>query len=75
MAKLTYAEIIERDQLYCILADLGLRLDLADKPKLMPRLVNLVAPEHIWNCLHKAILFSMRRMVIGCLKATADGVN
>ncbi|MDK4623984.1 hypothetical protein QG098_01285, partial [Kingella kingae] len=43
MARLTYAEIIERDQRYKILADLGLRLDLADTPKLMPRLVDLVA--------------------------------
>lgn len=47
MARLTYAEIIERDQCYKILADLGLRLDLADTPKLMPRLVDLVAPEHL----------------------------
>lgn len=45
--KLTYAEIIERDQRYHILADLGLRLDLLDTPKLMPRLVELVAPEHL----------------------------
>lgn len=47
MAKLTYAEIIERDQRYRILADLGLRLDLLDTPKLMPRLVDLVVPEHL----------------------------
>lgn len=47
MARLTYAEIIERDQCYKILADLGLRLDLADTPKLMPRLVDLVTPEHL----------------------------
>lgn len=47
MAKLTYAEIIERDQRYKILADLGLRLDLLDTHKLMPRLVDLVAPEHL----------------------------
>lgn len=47
MAKLTYAQIIERDQRYRILADLGLRLDLVDTPKLMPRLVDLVAPEHL----------------------------
>lgn len=46
MAKLTYAQIIERDQRYKILADLGLRLDLIDTPKLMPRLIELVAPEH-----------------------------
>ena len=44
MAKLSYAHIIERDQRYRILADLGLRLDLVDTPKLMPRLVDLVAP-------------------------------
>lgn len=47
MAKLTYAQIIERDQRYKILADLGLRLDLIDTPKLMPRLVEPVAPEHL----------------------------
>lgn len=45
--KLNYAHIIERDQRYKILADLGLRLDLLDTPKLMPRLVELVAPEHL----------------------------
>ena len=45
--KLSYAQIIERDQRYKILADLGLRLNLLDTPKLMPRLVDLVAPEHL----------------------------
>ena len=45
--KLTYAEIIERDQRFKILADLGLRLDLVDTTKLMPRLVDWVAPEHL----------------------------
>ena len=45
--KLTYAHIIERDQRYRILADLGLRPELAALPKLMPRLVDLVAPEHL----------------------------
>ena len=45
--KLTYAHIIERDQRYRILADLGLRPQLAALPKLMPRLVDLVAPEHL----------------------------
>lgn len=45
--RLTYAQIIERDQRYRILANLGLRLDLLDTPKLMPRLVDLVAPEHL----------------------------
>ena len=45
--KLNYAHIIERDQRYKILADLGLRLDLLDTPKLMPRLVELVVPEHL----------------------------
>ena len=45
--KLSYAQIIERDQRYKILADLGLRLSLLDTPKLMPRLVDLVAPEHL----------------------------
>ena len=44
---LTYAHIIERDQRYRILADLGLRPQLAALPKLMPRLVDLVAPEHL----------------------------
>lgn len=47
MARLTYAEMIERDQRYKILANLGLRLELLDTPKLMPRLVELVAPEHL----------------------------
>ena len=45
--KLNYAHIIERDQRYKILADVGLRLVLLDTPKLMPRLVELVAPEHL----------------------------
>ena len=47
MAKLTYAAVIERDQRYRALAELGLRFDLIDMPKLMPRLVELVAPEHL----------------------------
>ena len=47
MAKLAYADIIERDQRYRALAELGLRLDLATLPQLMPRLVELVAPEHL----------------------------
>lgn len=47
MAKLTYAQIIERDQRYRILADLGLRLDFADTPKLMPRLVDWAVAEHL----------------------------
>ncbi|MFV2030838.1 phage tail protein [Neisseria sp. S1] len=47
MAKLTYADIIERDQHYKMLADLGLRLADIDVAKLMPRLINLVAPEHL----------------------------
>ncbi len=47
MAKLTYADIIERDQRYRALAELGLRLELAELPQLMPRLVALVAPEHL----------------------------
>lgn len=47
MAKLAYADIIERDQRYRALAELGLRLDLATLPQLMPRLVALVAPEHL----------------------------
>lgn len=47
MAKLTYADIIERDQRAKALAELGLRFDLIDMPRLMPRLVDLVAPEHL----------------------------
>lgn len=47
MAKLTYADIIERDQHYKMLADLGLRFNGIDTVKLMPRLVELVAPEHL----------------------------
>lgn len=47
MAKLTYAAVIERDQRARALAELGLRLDLAELPQLMPRLVDLVAPEHL----------------------------
>ena len=47
MAKLSYAAIIERDQRARALAELGLRLDLAELPQLMPRLVDLVAPEHL----------------------------
>lgn len=35
MAKLAYADIIERDQRYRALAELGLRLDLATLPQLM----------------------------------------
>ena len=47
MAKLTYADIIERDQRAKALAELGLRFDLIDMSRLMPRLVDLVAPEHL----------------------------
>ena len=47
MAKLSYAAIIERDQRTRALAELGLRLDLAELLQLMPRLVDLVAPEHL----------------------------
>lgn len=47
MAKLTYADIIERDQRAKALAELGLRFELIDTPRLMPRLVDLVAPEHL----------------------------
>lgn len=47
MAKLSYAAVIERDQRYKMLADLGLRLNEADTAKLMPRLIHLVAPEHL----------------------------
>lgn len=47
MTRLTYAAVIERDQRARALAELGLRLDLAELPRLMPRLVDLVAPEHL----------------------------
>ncbi|WP_165009743.1 phage tail protein [Neisseria yangbaofengii] len=47
MTKLSYAAVIERDQRYKMLADLGLRLSEADTAKLMPRLIHLVAPEHL----------------------------
>ena len=47
MAKLTYADIIERDQRAQALAELGLRFELIDTPRLMTRLVDLVAPEHL----------------------------
>ena len=47
MAKLTYADIIERDQRAKSLVELGLRFELIDTPRLMPRLVDLVAPEHL----------------------------
>ena len=47
MAKLSYAAIIERDQRTRALAELGLRLDLAELPRLMPRLVDLVDPAHL----------------------------
>lgn len=45
--KLTYADIIERDQRARALAELGLRFDLIDTPRLMPRLVDLVTSEHL----------------------------
>ncbi|MFC5921620.1 phage tail protein [Neisseria weixii] len=47
MAKLSYAAVIERDQRYKMLADLGLRLNDTDAVKLMPRLIHLVVPEHL----------------------------
>lgn len=47
MAKLTYADIIERDQRARALAELGLRFDRIDTPRLMPRLVDLVTSEHL----------------------------
>lgn len=47
MAKLTYAHIIERDQRYRMLAELGLRMSDIDAVKLLPRLVELVVPEHL----------------------------
>jgi putative phage tail protein len=47
MAKLSYASVIEHDQRYKMLADLGLRMDKVDAVRLLPRLVDLVAPEHL----------------------------
>lgn len=47
MARLTYAAVIERDQRARALAELGLRLDLAELPRLMPRLVDLADPAHL----------------------------
>ena len=47
MAKLSYAALIERDQRYKMLADLGLRMSDVDAARLMPRLIHLVAPEHL----------------------------
>ena len=47
MATLSYASVIERDQRYRMLADLGLRMSDIDAVKLMPRLTELVAPEHL----------------------------
>ena len=46
MAKLSYASVIEHDRRYKMLADLGLRMNEADAVRLLPRLVDLVAPEH-----------------------------
>ena len=47
MADLTYADIVERDQRYRALASLGLRYRDIDTAALMPRLVELVVPEHL----------------------------
>lgn len=47
MAKLTYADIIERDQRARALAELGLRYGQIDTTRLMTRLVDLIAPEHL----------------------------
>ena len=68
MARLTYAEMIERDQRYCILADLGLRLGLLDTPKLMPRLVELVAPEYLELLAESRSILT--KTATGWLKAT-----
>ena len=61
MAKLSYAAVIERDQRYKMLADLGLRMNDADVARLMPRLINLVAPEHL-------VMLAESRSILG-----ADG--
>lgn len=68
MAKLSYAAVIERDQRYKMLADLGLRLNDTDAVKLMPRLIHLVAPEHL-ELLPKAAAFSAQTAT-GWPKAT-----
>lgn len=47
MAKLSYASVIEHDRRYKMLADLGLRINEVDAVRLLPRLVDLVAPEHL----------------------------
>ncbi len=47
MAELTYAPIIERDRRFKALADLGCRYRNIDVSVLMPRLVELVASEHL----------------------------
>ena len=47
MADLNYADIIERDQRSRALAGLGLRYRSLDLAKLMPRLVDLVAADHL----------------------------
>lgn len=47
MAKLSYVDLIEKDQRAKCLANLGLRLNELDTTKLMPRLINLVLTEHL----------------------------
>lgn len=47
MAKLTYAALIEGDQRARALAELGLRFEGLSTAQLMPRLVDLVLPEHL----------------------------
>lgn len=47
MAKLRYAHIINEDQRYKRLADLSLGIEDLDTSKLMPRLTQLVDPDHL----------------------------
>lgn len=47
MARLTYADLIARDERFTVLSDLGKRLSALDKALLMPRLVDLVPGEHL----------------------------
>lgn len=56
MAKLSYASVIEHNRRYKMLADLGLRMDEVDAVRLLPRLVDLVAP-NTWRCWRRVAAF------------------
>ena len=47
MAKLRYAHVINESPLYKRLADLSLGIENVDASKLMPRLIELVAADHL----------------------------